>query len=93
ASGVSVMEDLAALKAACRGRLTVLGNLNGIEMRRWTPQQAEEKVREAIDQAGAGGGFILADNHGEIPWQVGEEVLLAIAEAVYRWGVYPLRDR
>jgi uroporphyrinogen decarboxylase len=93
AIGVSVMEDLAALKAACRGRLTVLGNLNGIEMRRWTPQQAEEKVREAIDQAGAGGGFILADNHGEIPWQVGEEVLTAIAEAVYRWGVYPLRDR
>ncbi|MCI5160351.1 MAG: methylcobamide--CoM methyltransferase MtbA, partial [Candidatus Electrothrix sp. AUS1_2] len=84
--------DLAELKRACRGRLTVLGNLNGIEMRRWTPQQAAEKVRKAIDQAGAGGGFILSDNHGEIPWQVGEEVLLAISDAVHTWGVYPLRD-
>ncbi|MCW5202400.1 uroporphyrinogen decarboxylase family protein [Desulfobulbus sp. US4] len=92
AIGVSVMEDLAALKTACRGRLTVLGNLNGVEMRRWTSQQAEEKVREAIGQAGAGGGFILADNHGEIPWQVSEEVLSAISEAVHTWGRYPLCD-
>ena len=92
AVGVSVLEDLAELKQACRGRLTVLGNLNGVAMRRWTPQQAEEKVREAIRQAGAGGGFILSDNHGEIPWQVGEEVLLAVSEAVHRWGDYPLRD-
>ena len=93
AVGVSVLEDLAELKRACQGRLTVLGNLNGIEMRRWTPQQAEDKVREAIRQAGAGGGFILTDNHGEIPWQVGDEVLTAISEAVHRWGVYPLKDR
>ncbi|MCI5140718.1 MAG: methylcobamide--CoM methyltransferase MtbA [Candidatus Electrothrix sp. ATG1] len=92
AVGVSVTEDLAELKAACRGRLTVLGNLNGIEMRRWTPIQAEKKVKKAIAQAAKGGGFILADNHGEIPWQVSEEVLMAIAEAVHQWGVYPLCD-
>ncbi|MCI5137983.1 MAG: methylcobamide--CoM methyltransferase MtbA, partial [Candidatus Electrothrix sp. AR1] len=82
----------AELKAICRGRLTILGNLNGIEMRRWTPEQAEGKVREAISKAGAGGGFVLTDNHGEIPWQVSEEVLTAISEAVHRWGIYPIRD-
>ncbi|RWX51923.1 uroporphyrinogen decarboxylase [Candidatus Electrothrix marina] len=92
AVGVSVGEDLAELKAVCRGRLTILGNLNGIEMRGWTPEQAEKKVREAVRKAGAGGGFILADNHGEIPWQVSEEVLSAISEAVQTWGRYPLRD-
>jgi uroporphyrinogen decarboxylase len=92
AIGVSVTEDLREVKTACQGRLTVLGNLNGIEMRRWTPQQAEDKVREAVCEAGTGGGFILSDNHGEIPWQVSEEVLLAISEAVHRWGVYPLCD-
>ena len=32
----SVLEDLAVLKTACRGRLTVIGNLDGIRMRRWT---------------------------------------------------------
>jgi uroporphyrinogen decarboxylase len=88
--GVSVLEDLAKMKAACRGKLTVLGNLNGIEMRRWTPRQAEAAVKEAIAKAGPGGGFILSDNHGEIPWQVPEEVLLAISAAVHKWGRYPL---
>lgn len=87
--GVSILDDLAALKAACRGRLTILGNLNGVEMRRWTPEQTEQTVKEAIATAGPGGGFILADN-GEIPWQVSEETLLAVSDAVQRWGRYPL---
>ncbi len=88
--GVSVLEDLAELKSACRGKLTVLGNLNGIEMRRWTLEQAESKVKDAIARAGSGGGFILSDNHGEIPWQVSDEILMAISEAVHKWGKYPL---
>ena len=88
--GVSVTEDLAELKTACRGRLAVLGNLNGVEMRRWSVGEAEAAVKEAISMAGSGGGFILSDNHGEIPWQVPEEVLMAIGDAVRRWGNYPL---
>ena len=88
--GVSALEDLPALKDACRGRLTLFGNLNGIAMRRWTPEQAEEAVKTAILQAGQGGGFILSDNHGEIPFQVPDEVLLAISRAVKTWGRYPL---
>jgi len=90
--GVSVHEELAALKAVCRGKLTILGGLNGIEMRRWSPEEAEAAVKEAIRQAGSGGGFILSDNHGEIPWQVPEAILLAISEAARRWGRYPLKD-
>lgn len=89
-AGVSVHEDLAELKAKSAGRLSLLGNLNGVEMARWTPQQAEAKVKEAIAKAGRGGGFLLGDNHGEIPWQVPETVLEAIGEAVRRWGRYPL---
>jgi uroporphyrinogen decarboxylase len=88
--GVSGLEDLAELKRAAGQRVSLLGNLNGIEMRRWTPEQAEHEVKRAIAKAGRGGGFILADNHGEIPWQVPHEVLLAIADAVERWGRYPL---
>jgi len=90
--GVSCMENLAEIKAACRGKITVLGNLNGIEMRRWSPAEAENHVRLAISQAASGGGFILADNHGEIPWVVPEETLLAIAEATRNWGTYPLKE-
>lgn len=88
--GVGVEEDLAAVKALCKGKLTVLGNLNGIEMRRWTPEQAEEAVKEAIAEAGPGGGFILSDSHGEIPFQVPDDVLTAICDAARRWGRYPI---
>jgi len=88
--GVSALEDLAELKRAANQRVTLLGNLNGIEMRRWTPEQTEAEVKQAIAKAGRGGGFLLGDNHGEIPWQVPEEVLLAMADAVERWGRYPL---
>lgn len=88
--GVSALEDLVALKAAAAGRVCLLGNLNGIAMRHWTAQQAEAEVRRAIAAGAPGGGFILCDNHGEIPWQVPDEVLQAIAEAVRRWGRYPL---
>jgi len=88
--GVSCMENLSDIKAACRGKISVLGNLNGVEMRRWSEKEAREKVRQAIFQAAPGGGFILADNHGEIPWQVSEETLMAISEAVRRYGMYPI---
>ena len=88
--GVSRQENLLLLKEACRKKLTILGNLNGIEMRRWSPEEAEEEVKQAISQAGPGGGFILSDNHGEIPWQVPDKVLMAISEAVHKWGKYPL---
>ncbi len=90
AVGVSCFESLADIKSTCRAKLSILGNLNGIEMRHWSPEETETKVRQAIAQAGPGGGFILSDNHGEIPWPVPEETLLAIGEAVRRWGTYPL---
>ena len=88
--GVSMLDDLAALKQRAAGKVSLLGNLNGVEMRRWTPEQAEAQVKAAIAAAGHGGGFILSDNHGEIPCQVPEDTLLAISEAVHRWGTYPL---
>ena len=88
--GISVDEDMAQIKRASEGRLTALGNLNGIEMRNWTSRHTEHVVKAAIANAGPGGGFILSDNHGEIPFQVPEEVLLAVSDAVHKWGRYPL---
>ena len=83
-------EDLAAVKAAARGRLAILGNLNGIQMRRWSPEVAETEVKRALAAAAPGGGFVLSDGHGEIPFQVRDETLHAIADAARRWGRYPL---
>lgn len=89
--GVSSKEDLSKLKEAFKNKLTLLGNLNGIEMRRWTPEEAMAHVRNAIEIAAPGGGFILSDNHGEMPFQVSEEVLMAISEAVHTFGRYPIK--
>jgi uroporphyrinogen decarboxylase len=91
AIGVSPLEDLGELKSACRGRVAMFGNLNGVEMRGWDAARAEEAVKEALALAAPGGGFILSDAHGEIPFQVPEAVLDAISSAVHRWGTYPLR--
>lgn len=88
--GVSVFEDLAELKKAADKKLTLLGNLNAIEMRHWSAEQTKQHVKEAIQKAAKGGGFILAENHGEIPWQVEEETLLAIRDAVLEYGIYPI---
>lgn len=89
AVGVSAEEDLKILKQACLDKLSIMGNLNGLEMIHWSREEADRNVKNAIDAAAAGGGFILADNHGEIPCQVPDEVLLAISDAVRTHGNYP----
>ncbi|MFW5914546.1 MAG: uroporphyrinogen decarboxylase family protein, partial [Thermoplasmatota archaeon] len=87
--GVSCLESLEELKERADG-LTLIGNLNGVEMRRWTPSETEGKVEEAVKTAGPGGGFVLSDNHGEIPFQVGRSTLEAIVRANRRHGTYPI---
>lgn len=87
---ISADDDLAAVKAAVGCRVPIFGNLNGLAMRHWSEEEAERQVKNAIAAAGVGGGFVLTDHHGEIPFDVPEAVLLAIAESARRWGQYPL---
>ena len=88
--GFSELDDLSEIKKAAEGKICLLGNLNGIEMRNWDNNEVVSKVKNFITKAGKGGGLIISDNHGEIPWQVAEEVLLWISEAVQEFGSYPL---
>ncbi len=88
--GFSADDDLVEIKKAARNRICLLGNLNGVDMVNWSADQVDEEVKNVIGKAGAGGGLILSDNHGEIPWQVPESVLMEISEAVSRHGTYPL---
>lgn len=87
---VSAIEKLSDIKKICKDKITVLGNMNAIEMRHWNADEAERQVKTIIAAAGRGGGFILLDNHGEIPWQVSDETIMAISDAVNKWGKYPL---
>jgi uroporphyrinogen decarboxylase len=88
---ISSFEDLADIKNLAGRQFSVCGNLNGIEMRRWTKKEIETEVKEAIRKGAAGGGFVLTDNHGEIPLQVPEESIMAISEAARKWGTYPIK--
>lgn len=90
AVAVSAEESLAQIKEECKNKLTVIGNLNGIAMRRWSRDETFAYVKSAIADGGQGGGFILSDNHGEIPWQVPQEVLSWVSQAVREYGTYPL---
>lgn len=83
AVSVSSLEDIGALKAEAAGRIALIGNLNGIRMRRWTRQRARAVVERCVRAAAPGGGFVLSDNHGEIPFQVPLEVLTHIVEAAH----------
>jgi uroporphyrinogen decarboxylase len=88
--GVSSLEDLSVLKERFAGKMTLIGNLDGVSMSRWSAPQAEDEVRAALSKAAFGGGFILSDNHGEIPWQVADSIISAIAEATRTYGRYPI---
>ena len=83
-------ENLREIKQVCAGKATVIGNLNGIEMRHWTREQAFSVVKQVIRDAAPGGGFILSDSHGEIPLQVPDDVLFAIRDATREFGRYPI---
>lgn len=90
--GFSEGDDLMKIKKAARNKICLLGNLNGVDMVNWSSQKVNDEVKNIIDKAGSGGGLILSDNHGEIPWQVPEKVLMEISEAVSRFGRYPLKQ-
>jgi uroporphyrinogen decarboxylase len=90
---VSHTDNLADIKKKVGLRATLLGNLNSIEMCSWTRADAEFNVKDAIRKAGAGGGFILCDSLGDIPYQVSEDILYEISESVNKWGRYPLNWR
>ncbi len=89
--GVSTDEDMATMKRACGNRLTLVGNLNGVQMPTWTALDVERKVKEAVHKAAPGGGFILSDNHGEIPFQVPDSTIEHIVESSRRYGTYPIK--
>ena len=53
--------DLAEIKQSFGDRISLMGNLNTTDvMLRGTPAEVERAAKKAIDDAGAGGGFILS---------------------------------
>ena len=89
----SAADNLREVKREAQGKIAVAGNLNNIAMVTWDAPEAERQVERCIEAAGAGGGYLLSDQHGEIAWQTRPEVLSAIVEAAHRWGTYPVEEK
>jgi len=91
AVAVSAKDSIADAKRIANKKVAIIGNLNAIDMVNWDREKTRREVKQLIQKAAPGGGFILSDNHGEIPWQVSEDVLLEIAETVKEYGNYPIQ--
>lgn len=89
--GFSREDDIKAIKEKAANKICLLGNLSGIKMADWDRKSAAAEVKDLIQKAAKGGGFILSDNHGEVPWQVSEDILLEISETVKEYGNYPIK--
>jgi uroporphyrinogen decarboxylase len=86
-------DDICELKRKSLGRFSLIGNLNGIKMCSWSLREARSTITDLLSKAAPGGGFILADGHGEIPWQVNDDVLHTISTTVRQGGIYPVSSQ
>lgn len=80
--------DLKKVKAAYGNAICLLGNIDCKELLPYgTPAQVEEAVKQAIDAAGAGGGYIVCSSNSLHP-EVNPENCIAMFEATKRYGFY-----
>jgi uroporphyrinogen decarboxylase len=80
--------DLADLKARCGHKLCLMGNLHTTDvMLRGTPAEVKAAAKQAIEDAGAGGGFILStgDQCGR---DTPDDNIFALVEAAEEYGRY-----
>lgn len=80
--------DLAEVKQVFGGRISLRGNVNSIHvMLNGTPDDVEDAVRNCMDAAKAGGGYILAVGD-QTPRDTPEENIHAFVEAGLKYGKY-----
>ncbi len=80
--------SLAKVKAHCGDRICLLGNIDcQTLLPDGTPEQVGEAVRKAIEDAAAGGGYILCDSNSLHPG-VNAENCIAMFEATHEYGAY-----
>jgi uroporphyrinogen decarboxylase len=80
--------DLKRVKQYCGDRICLLGNIDCLELLPdGTPEQVDAAVRQAIEDAGAGGGLIICSSNSLHPG-VNPENCIAMFEATRKYGVY-----
>ena len=79
--------DLAAAKRPYGDRLCLKGNVDTNLLLNGTPEQVQAQVRECIDAAAAGGGFILGTGD-QVARDTPFENIHAFVEAAWQFGRY-----
>ena len=82
--------DMDRLKARYGDRLCFFGGVNTESLLTGSTSQVREEVRTAIEQAGAGGGLVVASSNVVAPGSKLENYM-AMRQAVRDYGSYPLK--
>jgi uroporphyrinogen decarboxylase len=79
---------LKKVKQYCGDRICLLGNIDCKELLpNGTPEEVDEAVRQAIEDAGSGGGLIICSSNSLHPG-VNPENCIAMFEATRKYGLY-----
>lgn len=81
-------DDIANCKRLVRGRVAIIGNVNNMMMRRWSPARVELAAKAAIKAGKEGYGFALSNQGPEIPLDTSMECIKALVESVEKYGRY-----
>ncbi|MDP6775191.1 MAG: uroporphyrinogen decarboxylase family protein, partial [Candidatus Latescibacteria bacterium] len=80
--------ELSKAKRLCRDRVALMGGLDPCyTFDRGTPEGVRQAVRQAIEDGGAGGGYVLATAEAVAP-ETPAGCLRAAVQAVKDFGVY-----
>ena len=77
-------DDVKTCRDAVHGKMAVMGNLNNIEMIRWTPEYTAEQCAKILELS-RDGGVILSAQGPEVPWDVPGEVIQVIMDSARNW--------
>ena len=82
--------DIFQMKKDYGDRICLIGNIDINTLGMGTKQEVEDEVKEKISKIGKGGGYIISSSNS-IPDYVKTENVIAMAEAIQKYGKYPLK--
>jgi len=83
--------DIRKVKKQYGSRICIIGNVDVDSLSNGTPKEIEEIVRALIRDIAPGGGYILSSGNS-FPSYTKVENVLAMGEALRKYGRYPIED-
>lgn len=81
--------DMVKVKEKYGDKLCVMGNVDLVLLGRGTPEEVDAEVKSLIRTVGPGGGYMISSGNSLASFLKPENVL-AMAEAVRKYGAYPI---